>query len=283
MTTQDDDHLVDSLRCRIFRREQIRKGALGLASSGLYVFVDVEPPHVTYVGRSANMEARVTALRRRRSGFSNLLTFDFPGLHVPLATLKELEKRVLRSAWIEWDWARWTNRMDLWIRGDDRYLSPGSPSVMSVVDRVLSETRRFMQGQPAFRPGLPTLLEMTHALGGARDEVHAVGTFTASGFTVLTGSRLSSKFKSVAQLKAAQGPEAQIALDLLRHGILDRQYGTLTRMDGLYLMSDHEFEDPGIAASVLLGRPAPAELWRELTQAEINELSVPHGSHRRWR
>jgi hypothetical protein len=54
-------------------------------------------------------------------------------------------------------------------------------------------------------------------------------------------------------------------------------------MDGLYFMSDHEFEDPGIAASVLLGRPAPAELWRELTQSEINELSVPHGSHRRWR
>ena len=283
MTIQDDDHLFSCLRCQVFRREQIHAGPLDLAPNGLYVFVAIEPPHLTYVGRSSNLEARVTALRRRRSVFSNLLAFDFPGVDLPLATLKELEKRVLRGAWLEWEWAYWTNRMDLWIMGDDRYLSPGSPDTMTVVDRVLSTTQRFLQDQPTFQPGVPALLEMTHALGSARDEVHAVGTPTASGFAVLAGSRLSSGFKSITQLMEAEGPEVQRALQLFRRGILDRQSGTLTRKDGLYFMYDHEFADPGVAASVLLGRPAPAKLWRELTQAEIDELSVPHGSHRRWR
>lgn len=282
MTHRDDDHLIDHLRCQTFRREQVHGGQLDLAPSGVYVFVAVEPPHLAYVGRSGRLTSRVRALPRQRQVFSHLLTFDVPGLDLGLDTLKELEKRILRGAWVEWGWAHWTNRLDLWIMGTDRYASPGSPSMMAVVDRVLSETQRFMSGQATFRPGLPVLLEMTHAMGSARDEVHAFGTATAFGFTVLAGSRLSSAFGSVAQLRAAQGWEAQAALQLWRNGILDRQYGTRTRAEGLYFMHDHEFEDQGVAASVLLGRPARPELWRELSQSEIDALSVPHGSHRRW-
>lgn len=74
-----------------------------------------------------------------------------------------------------------------------------------------------------------------------------------------------------------------MALQLWQERILDRQYGTRTRADGIYVMHDHEFEDQGVAASVLLGRPARTDLWRALTRAEIDALSVPHGSHRRWR
>lgn len=283
MFNPDDDPLPEALRSRAFPLAQVHENPPELADAGLYIFVRVAPPHLTYLGRSRSLKNRVTAQRRIRQVFSHVLAFDFPGVPVSLATSRELERRALRSAWERWDWARWTNQTDLWVKFVDRCVWPGSPPMMNVVERALTGVEEFMAGQATFDPRRPTYLRMTHVLEGPCKDVHAFGTPTEAGFTVLAGSRLSLSFRSVNQLRSSRSQEAKQALQLWEQGILDHKSSTRTREEGLYFLHDQEFASPQAATTVLLGQRVETDQWREPTEEELLRFEVPRGAHRRWR
>ena len=283
MSNQDDSALPVMLRFRAFPCEQVYANSLEFADAGLYVFVRVEPPHFIYLGRSLSLIKRLKAQRRIRQVFLYLMVFDFPGLQMSLSTSMDLERRLLRAAWDRWGWARWTNQTDLWVKFFDRCVWPGSPSMMDVVERVLTGVEEFMAAQATFDPRRPAYLRMTRIFGRPSDEVHAFGRPGPSGFTVLAGSRLSLRFRSFAQLRTAESPEARLALRLWKDGLLDRKSGTRTREEGIYFLRDQAFATSQVASSILLGRQAETEQWRKPTEPELLRFDVPPGSHPRWR
>ena len=248
-----------------------------------YAFFSIGRPAWTYFGCTDNIRSRFRSHGRLKNAFSHLMVLHSDAW-IERSIAREIEARVLRTAFKRWPWTRWINIRDLTVSGVDRYKKPGNPALMAFVEKLLDEMENLQRGFTSFSETPVKFPELTHVMEDREGDVFAFGSrpFRQRKFLVLSGSRLPPEIRSANCLGKRSGTAIGYKNSHWHAGLLARRGTVWDGSARIYYTRDVEYRNLETAACDVRSEISSSYVWRKINYEEAARYPVLANGHRKW-